>query len=68
MKTCEIARKWDEDIPIMETDGAYYRLLTLEQYYKVYTRSLEDRYRADESGHKDQMKLETIKKALNRTE
>jgi len=42
--------------------------LTLEQYYKVYTRSLEDRYRADESGHKDQMKLETIKKALNRTE
>jgi hypothetical protein len=33
------------DIPIMETDGVYYRLLTLEQYHKVYTRSLQDSYR-----------------------
>ncbi len=27
------------EIPIMETDGAFYKLMTLEQYYKVYSRS-----------------------------
>lgn len=52
----------------METDGAFYKLMTLEQYYKVYSRSLEDNYRADKSGHKDQNKIEIIKKALNYTE
>lgn len=53
------------EIPIMETDGAIYRLMTLEQYFKVYSRSLEDNYRADKSDHKDQYKINAIKKALN---
>ncbi|MHB1154596.1 MAG: hypothetical protein ACYC00_19995 [Eubacteriales bacterium] len=56
------------EIPIMETDGAIYKLMTLEQYYKVYSRSLEDNYRADKSGYKDQNKIDIIKKALNQTE
>lgn len=56
------------EIPIMETDGAFYKLMTLEQYFKVYSRSLEDNYRADESGHKDQNKIDILKKALNYTE
>ena len=56
------------EIPIMETDGAFYKLMTLEQYFKVYSRSLEDNYRADKSGHKDQNKIDILKKALNYTE
>ena len=55
------------EIPIMETDGAFYKLMTLEQYFKVYSRSLEDNYRADENGHKDQSKIDILKKALNYT-
>ena len=54
------------EIPIMETNGAFYKLMTLEQYFKVYSRSLEDNYRADESGHKDQNKIDILKKALSR--
>jgi len=56
------------EIPIMETDGAFYKLMTLEQYYKVYSCSLEDNYRSDESGHKDQNKINILKKALRYTE
>jgi phosphoribosylanthranilate isomerase len=56
------------EIPIMETDGAFYKLMTLEQYFKVYSRSLEENYRADESGHKDQNKIDILKKVLNFTE
>ena len=55
------------EIPIIETDGAYYKLMTLEQYYKVYSCSLKDNYRADENGHKDQNKIDILKKALNYT-
>lgn len=50
------------ETPIMETDGAFYKLMTLEQYFKVYSRSLEDNYRADDSGHKDQNKIDILKK------
>lgn len=56
------------EIPIMETDGAFYKLMTLEQYFKVYSRSLVDNYRADKSDHKDQNKIDILKKALNYTE
>jgi len=56
------------EIPIMETDGAFYKLMTLEQYYKVYSRSLEDNYRADKTAHKDQNKIDIIKKAINSIE
>ncbi|MBE5962495.1 MAG: hypothetical protein E7256_14145 [Lachnospiraceae bacterium] len=56
------------DIPIMETDGAFYKLMTLEQYLKVYSHSLEDSYRADNSGHEDQNKIDLLKKALKCTE
>lgn len=53
------------ECPIIESNGAIYKLLTLEQYLAVYLSSLEDNYRADESGHKDQKKVDIIKKALN---
>ena len=56
------------EIPIRETDGAIYKLMTLEQYYKVYSLSLEDNYRSDKDGHKDQNKIDILKKALNYTE
>ncbi len=55
------------EIPIKETDGAFYKLMTLEQYYKVYSCSLQDSYRSDKSGHKDQNKIDILKKAVNRT-
>jgi len=54
------------EIPIMENDGAFYKLMTLEQYFKVYSRSLEDNYRADKSDHKDQKKIDILKKVLNK--
>jgi phosphoribosylanthranilate isomerase len=53
------------EIPIMETEGVIYKLMTLEQYLKVYSRSLEDNYRSDKTGNKDQPKIDIIKKALN---
>lgn len=56
------------EIPIMETDGAFYKLMTLDQYFKVYSRSLENNYRSDKSGHKDKNKIDILKKALNYTE
>jgi len=52
------------ECPIMETDGAIYKLLTLRQYYHVYLCSLEDNYRADKTGNKDQIKVDIIIKAL----
>lgn len=48
------------DIPVKQTEGAVYRLLTIEQYYTVYSKSLEDNYRSDDSGHKDQGKVDLL--------
>ncbi|WP_099204627.1 hypothetical protein [Scatolibacter rhodanostii] len=54
------------EIPILETDGAFYKLMTPEQYFKVYSRSLEDNYRANKSGYKDQNKIDILKRILNK--
>lgn len=56
------------DIPIIQTCGALYKLLTVEQYYKVYSKSLEDNYRNREGDIKDQKKVDILKKLLNVTE
>jgi phosphoribosylanthranilate isomerase len=53
------------DIPIVETNGVIYKLMTLEQYLKVYSRSLEDNYRSDKTGNKDKAKIDIIKRLLN---
>jgi hypothetical protein len=53
------------DIPILQTDGAIYKLLTLEQYYQVYSKSLEDNYRNREGDGKDKNKIDILKKLLN---
>ena len=53
------------EIPIRATDGAVYRLLSLKQYLQMYQTSLNDNYRADKSNHKDQCKVDVIKRALN---
>jgi hypothetical protein len=52
------------EIPIRETDGAIYRLLTLEQYYRVYTQSMKDNYRNREGDGKDRNKIEILQKKL----
>ncbi len=54
------------DIPICETEGAVYKLMSLEQYAQVYAHSRQDNYRADKSGHKDQDKIDRIEKAVLR--
>lgn len=56
------------EIPIRRTDGAIYRLLTLEQYARVYAKSFEDGYRSDDTGHKDQGKIDLLAKLLSRAE
>lgn len=53
------------EIPIVQSDGAIYRLMTLQQYYKVYSKSLEDSYRVDKSNRKDQNKIDILAKLLN---
>ena len=57
------------ECPTMETDGAVYKLLTLEQYLKVYSSSSADSYRHRDETDKDnadQIKVKIIQKALNR--
>ncbi len=56
-----------KDIPTMQTEGAIYKLLTLEQYYQVYSKSLEDNYRNREEDGKDKSKIDILKKLLNHT-
>ena len=56
-----------EEFPILVTDGAIYKLLTLQQYFSVYSRSLEDNYRVEKTVYKDQKKIDIIQKALTET-
>lgn len=48
------------DIPPLEADTIQFRLLTLEQYLKVYTASAKDGYRRDVKEKKDQEKIDLI--------
>ena len=52
------------EIPIKETDGAVYKLLSLKQYLQMYQTSLNDNYRADKSNHKDQGKVDILKRLI----
>lgn len=52
------------DIPTLEADSIQFRLLTLEQYLKVYTASSKDSYRRDVKEKKDQEKIDLIRSHL----
>jgi hypothetical protein len=48
------------DIPILEVNHIQFRLLTLEQYLRVYTASSKDGYRLNVKEKKDQEKIDVI--------
>ena len=49
------------DIPILDANSIQVRLLTLEQYLKVYTASSKDGYRMNVKEKKDQEKIDFIR-------
>lgn len=52
------------DIEQRNYKGATFKLLNLEQYHRVYSRSLQDGYRIDTRGKKDAEKIKLIKGLL----
>ena len=46
----------------VEENGAYYHLLTVTDYLKVYSKSFQDGYRRTKNNNKDLRKLEFLKK------
>ena len=46
----------------VEENGAYYHLLTVTDYLKVYSKSFQDGYRRKKNNNKDLRKLEFLKK------
>lgn len=57
-----------EDISIVEGQGVWFLLLTLEQYLKVYSASSKDGYRRDVKEKKDWEKIDFIQSRLNMRE
>lgn len=57
----------EEDIKVFEKDHAKYKLLSLEQYLRVYENSLKDDYRVNvfQKDSKDKEKILFIKTKLN---
>lgn len=53
-------------IPVIEESGARYFLLTLQDYWMVYTASSMDGYRKTKKNKQDEQKLQLIEKALGR--
>ncbi|MDM5155098.1 hypothetical protein QUF88_15135 [Bacillus sp. DX1.1] len=49
-------------------DGATYQVLSLEDYFKVYSKSLHDGYRRTKNNSKDLVKIHEIKKLLYKKE
>lgn len=56
------------EIQAFEYDGIAFKLLTLDQYLKVYTASLADGYRVNIRNKKDYGKIEFINKQLKNKE
>ena len=52
------------DIPILKANSIQFRLLTLDQYLKVYTASSKDGYRRDVKEKRDQEKIDLIRSQL----
>jgi hypothetical protein len=53
------------ECPIIEENGAVYRIPTLHQYLAIYKSSQDDEYRKDKTNDKDKRKIDTIHRALN---
>ena len=51
-------------LEVMEDNGARYKLLGLQDYLKVYKKSLQDSYRRDKNNGKDVEKIELIEGLL----
>ncbi|AIX07532.1 MULTISPECIES: hypothetical protein [Bacillus] len=52
------------NLEIFEDDGAKYYLLTIDDYLKVYNRSLLDSYRRTKKNNKDQKKINILNKLI----
>ncbi|MBS4537506.1 hypothetical protein GOQ27_03475 [Clostridium sp. D2Q-11] len=53
------------NLKIHQYNGVLYKLLNLEEYLKVYSKSLEDGYRREKNNSKDKEKIELIKDLLH---
>lgn len=53
------------NIPIINEDGTFFYLLTLKQYWAVYTKSSTDGYRINKKEKRDHQKIALIQKILN---
>jgi len=51
-------------LEIFESDISTYKKLSLQDYFKVYTKSSKDSYRKDKNNWKDKSKIDIIKKYL----
>ncbi|MBY4604031.1 MULTISPECIES: hypothetical protein [Bacillus] len=51
-------------LEVFEDGGAKYHLLTIEDYLKVYNKSFLDGYRRTKKNHKDQSKINILKKLI----
>ncbi|MEY8820605.1 hypothetical protein AB7C35_15525 [Bacillus subtilis] len=52
------------NLEVFEDDGAKYHLLTIDDYLKVYKKSLLDGYRRRNKNHKDQSKINILNKLI----
>ncbi|AUZ26544.1 hypothetical protein C1T28_08290 [Bacillus subtilis] len=53
-----------KNLEIFEDDGAKYHLLTIDDYLKVYHKSLLDGYRRTKKNNKDQIKINILNKLI----
>ncbi|XKI13017.1 Nucleotidyltransferase family protein [Sporosarcina sp. ANT_H38] len=54
-----------KSLKVFEESGAKYYLLTISDYLKVYTKSLQDGYRRTKNNNKDLHKLEILNRLLH---
>ena len=52
-------------LKVINEDGIKYKVLSLEDYLKVYSKSVKDGYRRSKNNNKDIHKIEKIKEVLN---
>lgn len=52
------------NLEVFEDDGAKFHLLTIDDYLKAYNKSFLDGYRRTKKNHKDQSKINILKKLI----
>lgn len=53
-----------KNLKVFDDNGSRYYLLTISDYLKVYTRSLQDGYRRTKNNNKDLNKIEILNKII----